>query len=140
AQEAEAAAGIAAVLEMVTKPKRDLSGIAASIKRLSERSGLKPAQSPKLLKDWRLVFASSDDGITALGTGLHKLPLTRMEDMFLTFGGGQPLSGKAAIASRAVELVEVLRVLGPFPNVRNTLTGTFVGSGVDRLTLSWAEV
>ena len=68
------------LLKTCTEPKRDLGKIAAEIAGLRSRtSPLKPAQSYELSKDWRLVFASDDDAISVVGTGLHKLPLTRMQ-------------------------------------------------------------
>lgn len=60
--------------------KRDLGAIATDIENLrSQASALKPAQSFDLSQDWKLVFASDDDAICAVGTGLHKLPLTKMQ-------------------------------------------------------------
>lgn len=68
------------LLKTCAEPKRDLTKIAAEIADLRSRtSALKPAQSYELGKDWRLVFASDDDAISVVGTGLHKLPLTRMQ-------------------------------------------------------------
>lgn len=68
------------LLQTCAEPKRDLAKIAADIADLrSKTSSLKPAQSYDLSKDWRLVFASDDDAISTVGTGLHKLPLTRIQ-------------------------------------------------------------
>jgi len=78
-----------------------------------------------LVGDWRLVWVSDDDALCLVGSGLHKLPLTLMEDIFMSFTA----TGKAKAASLKVETAEILRVLGPFPNVRNTLAGTWSTSG-----------
>lgn len=68
------------LLAKCAESKRDLAAISASIAQLRSRMGaLKPALSADLGKDWRLVFASDDDAISVVGTGLHKLPLTRMQ-------------------------------------------------------------
>lgn len=73
-----------ALLKQCVEPKRDVKAIAAGVADLRSRTAaLKPAQSADLSKDWRLVFASDDDAICVVGTGLHKLPLTRMQ-----VGGG----------------------------------------------------
>ena len=58
-----------------------------------------------------MVWAGSDDAICHLGTGLHNVPLARLEEIFLTLG------------KKRIEVKEVIRILGPFPNVRNTLKG-----------------
>ena len=60
---------------------------------------------------YRLAWVGSDDAICHIGTSLHKLPLARLQEMYLLLGYGR------------WELLEVIRVLGPFPNVRNTLKG-----------------
>lgn len=68
------------LLEKCGGAKRDLGAIATDIENLRSRaSALKPAQSFDLSQDWRLVFASDDDAICTVGTGLHKLPLTKMQ-------------------------------------------------------------
>lgn len=56
--------------------------------------GLSEASS-SVMGDWRLVWASSDDALSVVGSGLHKVPLTLMEDLFLSFQtpstkGGRP--------------------------------------------------
>lgn len=82
AREAQRDADVVAerLLKTCAEPKRDLAKIAAEIADLRSRtSSLKPAQSYDLSKDWRLVFASDDDAISTVGTGLHKLPLTRIQ-------------------------------------------------------------
>lgn len=82
AREAQREADVVAerLLKTCSEPKRDLGKIAADIADLRSRTSmLKPAQSYDLSKDWRLVFASDDDAISVVGTGLHKLPLTRIQ-------------------------------------------------------------
>lgn len=68
------------LLTKCAESKRDVGQIAAVVENLRSLSAtLRPAHSPDLNDDWRLVFASDDDAISAVGTGLHKLPLTRMQ-------------------------------------------------------------
>lgn len=62
--------------------------------------------------NYRLAWVGSDDALCHLGTGLHKVPLARMQEVFLT------CQGKGRL-----EILEVISILGPFPNVRNTLQG-----------------
>ncbi|KAL3761163.1 hypothetical protein ACHAWU_000258 [Discostella pseudostelligera] len=64
---------------------------------------------------YRLAWAGSDNAICHIGTSLHKVPLARLQEIYLTLGGDD---GK-----NKWELLEVIRILGPFPNVRNTLRG-----------------
>jgi hypothetical protein len=63
--------------------------------------------------DYRLAWVGSDKAICHVGTGLHNVPLARLQEIYLS------LVGKSR-----VEVLEVIRILGPFPNVRNTLEGT----------------
>ena len=74
--------------------------------------------------DWRLVWAKSDEGVGFIGTGLHRVPLANLEDQFLSLE-----------ADGSCALTEVIRVIGPFPNVKNLLTGTStIGPSTLRLT------
>ena len=100
--------------------------------------------------NYKLVWVGSDDGICHLGTGLHKVPLARLQDVFMTIGG-MPIStsttdinsyimdmkgskkkkGKKGkknknILNNGITVMEVIRILGPFPNVRNTLQGRII--------------
>lgn len=61
---------------------------------------------------YRLAWVGSDDAICHIGTSLHKVPLARLQEMYLLLG-----------YNNRWELLEVIRILGPFPNVRNTLKG-----------------
>jgi hypothetical protein len=63
--------------------------------------------------DYRLAWVGSDDAICHIGTGLHKVPLARMQEVFWS-----------CLGKNRIEILEVIRILGPFPNVRNTLQGT----------------
>ena len=74
-------------------------------------TGLRGLTAGQKLRDYRMVWAGSDDAICHLGTGLHNVPLARLEEIFLTLG------------KKRIEVKEVIRILGPFPNVRNTLKG-----------------
>jgi len=60
---------------------------------------------------YRLAWVGSDESICHIGTSLHKVPLARLQEMYIVLGYNK------------WELLEVIRILGPFPNVRNTLKG-----------------
>jgi len=66
--------------------------------------------------DYTLAWVGSDDAICHVGTGLHKVPLARLQDIFVTVGN-------IGLKSTSWRMMEVIRILGPFPNVRNTLLG-----------------
>jgi hypothetical protein len=83
------------------------------------------SRSGMLTGDWKLVWVSADDAIGTLGTGLHRVPLTRLQDIYVSFKGGVGRSPPR------VEVAEILRILGPFPNVRNTLAGAVQASGAE---------
>lgn len=69
-----------------------------------------PSVLPK--GDFRLVWVRSDDALAQIGTGLHRVPLARMEELFVTLDD-------------TITLTEVIRVIGPFPNVKNQLFGDY---------------
>jgi hypothetical protein len=73
---------------------------------------------------YRLAWVGSDDAICHIGTSLHKVPLARLQEVYLSLGGG----GRIVNTNKYKwELLEVIRILGPFPNVRNTLRGNVIG-------------
>ena len=88
---------------------------------------LLPKLKSLLSKDttsYRLAWVGSDDAICHIGTSLHKVPLARLQEVYLSLGGGGSVVGTTKYKW---ELLEVIRILGPFPNVRNTLRGNVVG-------------
>ena len=62
--------------------------------------------------DYRLAWVGSDESICHIGTGLHKVPLARMQEVFMN-----------CIGKNQIEVLEVISLLGPFPNVKNILVG-----------------
>lgn len=86
-----------------------------------------------LAYDYRLAWAGSDDAVCHVGTGLHKVPLARLQEVFWTCGPRQQL-----------QMLEVIRILGPFPNVKNVLRGTIKidanGGGSANWKITWSSL
>mmetsp|Transcript_3360 Transcript_3360/g.5125 ORF Transcript_3360/g.5125 Transcript_3360/m.5125 type:complete len:382 (-) Transcript_3360:863-2008(-) len=105
---------------LLETPNTDLSELIKSIRTLVDKT---PSQTGSVAgamrnlsispqsKNYRMAWVGSDDALCHIGTGLHKVPLARLEEVFL------------CMESKTVRVLEVIRILGPFPNVRNTLMG-----------------
>jgi len=91
----------------------DVTSVSSSPRVLFQGSG-----KTRQRFDYRLAWVGSDTAICHVGTGLHKTPLARLQEVFFSILSGNTKGG------RRIELLEVIRILGPFPNVRNTLQGT----------------
>ncbi|GMH64736.1 hypothetical protein TrLO_g1039 [Triparma laevis f. longispina] len=104
---------IAEILELVESPKRDLPSIFSSINSLKNlpSQSLRVITSSSTLKDYTVAFAQNDDAVSHIGTGLHKVPLARLDAMYLTLG------------KNLLTIREVIRIIGPFPNILNTISG-----------------
>jgi hypothetical protein len=72
---------------------------------------------------YRLLWVGSDAAMSTLGTGLHKVPLARLQEVFLSLSVA-PAKKSKALSKFRITGTEVIRILGPFPNVKNTLQGT----------------
>ena len=101
-------------IESALEESGNLEGILDSIRTLVSL----PSESVRTIfaspkrTNYRLAWVGSDDAISHIGTGLHKVPLARLQEVFLS-----------AMGKNRIELLEVIRVLGPFPNVKNILQG-----------------
>lgn len=112
---------LASITELISSNNLPVDVLLSKIQSLAE------LQSPITLKallnsnakDYTLSWVGSDDAICHIGTGLHKVPLARLQDIFFTIG--RDGSGQ----SKTCRLMEVISIFGPFPNVRNTLQGEF---------------
>ena len=101
------------------------------------RSSSPPSSSSRILQrfvnnveddeiSYRLLWVGSDATISAFGTGLHKVPLARLQEVFLSIR--LPPSNRKSKANTSqnrfrLTTTEVIRILGPFPNIKNTLQG-----------------
>jgi hypothetical protein len=110
-----------AVLRMLTgledklEKKATLEDILNGIRPLLSIAGgtnLRQLTASAKRVNYRLAWVGGNDSLTYIGTGLHKVPLARMQEVFLTLHG-----------RNRIELLEVIRIIGPFPNVRNILQG-----------------
>jgi len=116
------------------KKKFDLASILGSVEGLSSRSvpgGLKAtlAGTRGSTQNYKLAWAGSDAAICHLGTGLHNVPLARLQDIYLTLGG-----------RGSITLQEVIRIIGPFPNVKNTLKGDVSGKSDVSAAVSYTSL
>jgi hypothetical protein len=89
--------------------------------------------------DYRLAWIASDAAVCAVGSALHKtIALARLQEVYLT------------LHRNRLQLFEVVRILGPFPNVKNTLSGAakFVArpqrpqqvDGDNQMTITWQSL
>jgi hypothetical protein len=81
------------------------------LRMLNSAQSLRTIVGGQNLADYQLSFAWDDSAVSYVGTGLHKVPLARLDYFFLTLGKGRLL------------MREVIRIIGPFPTVLNTLMG-----------------
>jgi len=109
----EADVVVDAMFDLIEADKRDLSEMSALFDTISE---LKQdmGKGEALAGDWKLVFVNTADALDEFGTGLGKLPGTSIVDLFVSLD-----------KSGAATVTEVCRVLGPFPNLRNELRGSW---------------
>lgn len=111
-------------LEEELMNKNNLESILGFTKRLIqlESTPLKQltATTTSNALNYRLAWVGSDAAICHIGTSQHKVPLARLQEIFLTLEGKNRL-----------QLYEVISVLGPFPNIRNTLQGSCQVTGSD---------
>lgn len=123
------------MLDTTDKKAVSVDEIVTVLRQLSQETSPNMGQ---LLKgggrhDYRLAWVGSDDAVSHIGTGLHKVPLARLQEVFLSFPG-----------RNQVLLQEVIRILGPFPNVRNTLSGSskcsILRDGVTDWNVSWESM
>lgn len=98
------------------KKTTDMNDILAPLRQLmalpNANNNLRQLLAGTNRNDYRLTWVGSDAAICHMGTGLHKVPLARLQEVFLS-----------CIGKSRLELLEVIRIIGPFPNVRNTLEG-----------------
>jgi hypothetical protein len=107
------------ITQLISSKNLPVENLVSKIKSLTQLPSpitLKALLNQKA-RDYSLAWVGSDEAICHIGTGLHKVPLARLQDIFLTIGRDGSGEGKT------LRLMEVIRILGPFPNVRNTLEG-----------------
>jgi len=103
------------VLQKRTGNVRDILNVVEKLLKIpsNNNSDLRPLLSGRDRNDYRLAWVGSDEAICHLGTGLHKVPLARMQEVFMN-----------CLGRNRIEILEVISLIGPFPNVKNQLQGT----------------
>lgn len=99
---------LSSLLEISTE--REMSNIGNSL------DGIRAIAGGQTRRNFKMAWVGSDDTICHVGTGLHNVPLARLQEVFLTIGQSR------------VELYEVISIIGPFPNVKNTLKGDAIST------------
>jgi hypothetical protein len=135
-QQAQARALLTEFEETLARGKTEVADILRPLQRLVELQStinFRQLALTKSRRDFRLAWVGSDEAVCHIGTGLHKVPLARLQEVFLSFTGrGQ------------VEFQEVIRILGPFPNVKNTLKGSSkiekVGDDITNWQVTWESM
>ena len=120
AKSAEMQSILTAIQERIASNNLSIQDLLQEISQLtkSQSSITFKALLNQNLSHYSLAWVGSDEAICHLGTGLYKVPLARLQDIFLSVG--RDGSGQ----TKTVQLLEVIRIIGPFPNVRNTLQGS----------------
>ena len=104
--------------DLFQEKERDMAGILTRLRTLctdfgtiNSSSNIRSIISRQELLDYKMVWAGSDAAVCHVGTGLHKVALARLQEVFVSIG------------KKRVEVNEVIRILGPFPNIKNVLQG-----------------
>ena len=115
--DAAAAQARTALLAEVTKEKRSLATIAAQLGVLE--AAPRPSKIKRALQgDWKLTFASDEAAVAPFATGAANGPFAVLEEVYCRL-----LSGDA------INVVEVVRKIGPFGNTAQVLCGRFSVAG-----------
>mmetsp|Transcript_1696 Transcript_1696/g.3860 ORF Transcript_1696/g.3860 Transcript_1696/m.3860 type:complete len:428 (-) Transcript_1696:165-1448(-) len=108
-------AGILSVVGQLFDVTPDVSSLSSSSRLkslLASKPGRTGGQGTRPQYNFRLAWVGSDEALCHIGTGLHKVPLARMQEVFL-----------CCLGRNRIEVLEVISITGPFPNIRNTLQG-----------------
>lgn len=115
-------------LDELLKAKPSIDAILGLVRQLLDlpTANFKQLSATAQRQDFRLAWVGSDDSVCHVGSGLHKVPLARLQEVFLSFCG-----------RNRVEVQEVIRILGPFPNVKNTLQGQSAFTRQEDAVVEW---
>jgi len=107
----------AALLEEVAKPQRSLSAITAHVATLEAVE--QPTKIKKaVLGDWKLTFASEEAAVRPFTTGAANGPFAVLEEAFCRL-----------LVGDVVQIIEVVRRIGPFGNSAVSLNGKWSLAG-----------
>ena len=88
----------------LAEEQRDMAVISPLVNDLSQWANVPPGEdvSFALLRgDWKLSFVRNVDTFSIVGTGLHKVALTRMEELFMSFSGKRKACARARARASA---------------------------------------
>lgn len=123
---------VADLQKAITKGKEVIAAVNEAKEKLSKVNKLKQLVKSTTAMDYRLAWVESDAAVCAVGSALHrKISLARLQEVFLT------------LHRNRLQMYEVVRILGPFPNVKNTLSGSAKFSRKDRSTewtINWQSL
>jgi hypothetical protein len=117
------------LLEVVKGKEANIAEVLNTVRQLTKlpSDNLRQLAAGSSSRDYRLAWVGSDDAVTYLGTGLHKVPLARLQEVFLT------MQGKSRI-----QVQEVIRILGPFPTIKNNLEGSCKTDKLSEDATAWS--
>lgn len=128
----EVKAIVSKLQDSIKEGKKVIEAVDEATEKLSKVNKLKQLVKSTAALDYRLAWVESDAAVCAIGSALHrKVGLARLQEVFLT------------LHRNRLQMFEVIRILGPFPNVKNTLSGSAKFSRKDKsneLTITWQSL
>lgn len=89
----------------LAEEQRDMAVISPLVNALPQWANVPPGEDVRfalLRGDWKLSFVRNVDTFSIVGTGLHKVALTRMEELFMSFSGKRKARARAALSFPAL--------------------------------------
>ena len=88
----------------LAEEQRDMAVISPLVNALPQWANVPPGEDVRfalLRGDWKLSFVRNVDTFSIVGTGLHKVALTRMEELFMSFSGKRKARARARARASA---------------------------------------
>ena len=114
------------LLAEISKDSRSLASIENMVTTI-ESTGRNTKIRKAVLGEWKIVFATDEEAVKPFAAGGGDGPFAVLEDVFLRLLSGYEL-----------QTIEVVRKIGPFGNMAQSLYGKFdLTTGDDSDSLSW---